>query len=53
MYPKTARVLASSSDDAPTITRATNLAGIHKFLLKNWDADRLRAEVREAYLQRH
>jgi response regulator RpfG family c-di-GMP phosphodiesterase len=37
----------------PTLTSAINHAGIHKFLSKNWDADRLRAEVREAYqLQR-
>jgi len=52
LYPKAARVLASSSDDAPTITSATNIAGIHKFLSKKWDADRLRAEVLEAYQQR-
>jgi len=49
LYPNTVRVVASKSDDAPTLTRATNRAGIHKFLSKTWDPQRLRAEVREAY----
>jgi len=48
LYSNTVRVLASRDDDAPTLTRATNQAGIHKFLSKDWTPDRLRAEVREA-----
>ena len=48
LYSNTVRVLASRSDDAPTLTRATNQAGIHKFLSKDWTPDRMRAEMREA-----
>mgnify|MGYP003385774637 CR=1 FL=1 len=48
LYSNTLRVLASSSDDTPTLTRATNMAGIHLFLPKNWTAEQLRAEVRDA-----
>jgi len=52
LYPDTVRVIASGDGDAPTLTRAINRAGIHKFLSKKWSADRLRSEVREAYRQR-
>ncbi len=48
LYANTLRVLASSGDDTPTLTRATNMAGIHLFLPKHWTAERLRAEVRDA-----
>lgn len=47
LYANTLRVLASSGDDTPTLTRATNMAGIHLFLPKNWSAERLRTEVRD------
>ncbi|MDH3286583.1 MAG: EAL domain-containing protein [Betaproteobacteria bacterium] len=47
LYSKTVRVLASSGDDTPTLTRATNKAGIHLFIPKNWAPERLCAEVRE------
>jgi diguanylate cyclase (GGDEF)-like protein/PAS domain S-box-containing protein len=46
LYANTLRVLASSGDDTPTLTRATNMAGIHLFLPKSWAAERLRTEVR-------
>jgi diguanylate cyclase (GGDEF)-like protein/PAS domain S-box-containing protein len=52
LYPDAVRVVASVSDDVRTLTDAVNSAGIHKFLSKSWDADRLRAEVREAYQHR-
>ena len=52
LYPNTLRMLASDGDDAPTLTRATNRAGIHSFLSKTWNEERLRTEVREAYRQR-
>jgi diguanylate cyclase (GGDEF)-like protein len=48
LYPAAVRVVATG-DDPPTLTGAVNHAGIHKYLSKNWDAERLRAEVREAY----
>jgi diguanylate cyclase (GGDEF)-like protein/PAS domain S-box-containing protein len=47
LYANTLRVLASSGDDTPTLTRATNMAGIHLFLPKTWSAERLRTEVRD------
>jgi response regulator RpfG family c-di-GMP phosphodiesterase len=52
LYPNTLRLLTSDGDDAPTLTRATNRAGIHSFLSKTWNDERLRTEVREAYRQR-
>jgi diguanylate cyclase (GGDEF)-like protein/PAS domain S-box-containing protein len=48
LYPNALRIVVSNGDDAPTLTRATNRAGIHKFLSKNWDPERLCSEVREA-----
>ncbi|MBI3045513.1 MAG: PAS domain S-box protein [Betaproteobacteria bacterium] len=52
LYPNTVRVVAANGDDAPTLTRATNRAGIHRFLSKSWAPERLRAEVREALTAR-
>ncbi len=46
LYSNTLRVLASSGDDSPTLTRAINMAGIHLFLPKTWSEEQLRAEVR-------
>ena len=50
MYPETVRVIVTGGDP-PTLTRAVNSAGIHRFLSKDWDRDRLCSEVREAYRQ--
>ncbi len=47
LYANTLRVLVSSGDETPTLTRATNMAGIHLFLPKNWSAERMRTEVRD------
>lgn len=47
LYAHSIRVLASSGDDTPTLTRATNRAGIHLYLPKHWATERLRTEVRE------
>jgi diguanylate cyclase (GGDEF)-like protein/PAS domain S-box-containing protein len=51
MYPETVRVIVTGGDP-PTLTRAVNSAGVHRFLSKNWDQERLCSEVREAYQQR-
>jgi diguanylate cyclase (GGDEF)-like protein/PAS domain S-box-containing protein len=51
MYPDTVRAMVTGGDP-PTLTRAINTAGIHRFLSKHWSADRLCSEVREAYQQR-
>jgi diguanylate cyclase (GGDEF)-like protein/PAS domain S-box-containing protein len=52
LYPKAVLVVVSGVNDTRTFMDAINHAGIHKFLSKNWESDRLRAEVREAYQQR-
>jgi CheY-like chemotaxis protein len=52
LYPHTVRVVATRGDDTPTIGGAINSAGIHKFLSKHWNPERLRDEVRAAYEQR-
>jgi diguanylate cyclase (GGDEF)-like protein/PAS domain S-box-containing protein len=52
LYPNTLRVVATGGDDVPTLSSAINHAGIHKFLSKSWDPERLRAEVREAFRQK-
>ena len=52
LYPQAIRIVVSGVSDTGTVTNAVNEAGIHKFLSKNWDAARLRSEVREAYLHR-
>jgi EAL domain-containing protein (putative c-di-GMP-specific phosphodiesterase class I)/CheY-like chemotaxis protein len=49
LYPDVIRIVATGSNDPKAIADAVNEAGIHKFLLKDWDAERLRAEVREVY----
>ena len=46
------RVVATGEDDALTMRGAVNVAGIHKFLSKKWEPERLRAEVRDAYSRR-
>jgi predicted signal transduction protein with EAL and GGDEF domain/CheY-like chemotaxis protein len=51
LYPNAVRVVTTGGYDAPTLTSAINDAGIHKFLSKNWEPERLRAEVREAFQQ--
>jgi len=43
------RIVFTSSQDPKALADAVNEAGIHKFLMKDWDGGRLRAEVREVY----
>jgi diguanylate cyclase (GGDEF)-like protein len=52
LYPAAVRVVATGEDDALTMRGAVNVAGIHKFLSKKWEPERLRAEVRDAYSRR-
>jgi len=52
LYPAAVRVVATSEDDSVTMRGAVNVAGIHKFLSKKWEPERLRAEVRDAYRRR-
>jgi CheY-like chemotaxis protein len=49
LYPNIVRILATGTHDPDAIADAVNEAGIQKFLSKDWDGERLRAEVREVY----
>ncbi len=47
LYPDVIRIIFTSSQDPKVFADAVNEAGIHKFIMKDWDRERLRAEVRE------
>ena len=49
LYPRVVRVAITGSADYDVVADAVNQAGIHKFLSKTWDRERLRTEIREAY----
>lgn len=51
LYPDAIRIVLSGVGDFGTVTDAINEAGILKYLSKDWNAARLRSEVREAYLE--
>src|SRR5438477_12288408 len=48
LHPDVIRILFTSSHDPKVIADASNEAAIHKFMMKDWAAERLRKEVREA-----
>ena len=48
LYPGVTRAMLTGSDQPDTLPEAVNEAGIHKFLSKHWDGERLRQAVREA-----
>ena len=52
LYPDVIRIVATGSNDPKAIADAVNEAGIHTYLLKDWNRERLRAELREVY-RRH
>jgi len=47
LYPDVIRIVFTSSQDPKVFADAVNEAGIHKFIMKDWDRERLRTEVRE------
>ena len=47
LYPDVIRIIITGTRDPKVIADAVNEAGIHKFLMKDWDGERLRAELRE------
>jgi diguanylate cyclase (GGDEF)-like protein/PAS domain S-box-containing protein len=49
LYPDVMRVMATGLHDPRAAADAVNEAGIHKLLLKDWDGEHLRAELREVY----
>ncbi|HEY7238238.1 MAG TPA: EAL domain-containing protein [Burkholderiales bacterium] len=52
LHPEVIRVLISAKLDTGALAEAVNAARIHKFISKDWDAKRLRSEVRAAYRRR-
>ena len=48
LYPDVIRIVFTSSQDPKVFADAVDKAAIHKFIMKHWDGERLRAEVREA-----
>src|SRR5213596_4050709 len=48
LYPDVIRIVFTSSQDPKVFADAVNEAGIHKFIMKDWDRERLRTEVRDA-----
>src|SRR5882762_9587174 len=49
LYPDVIRVVATGSHDPSAFADAVNEAGIHRFLFKDWNSERLRSEVRDVY----
>ncbi len=49
LHPHALRIAISGADDARIVADAVNEAGIYKFLSKDWNEERLRSEVLEAY----
>jgi response regulator RpfG family c-di-GMP phosphodiesterase len=47
LYPDVIRIVFTNSQDPKVFADAVNEAAIHKFIMKDWDAERLRTEVRE------
>lgn len=50
-YPETIRIILSGYTDVNSITDAINKGHIYKFLLKPWDEQNLRLEIRQALQQ--
>jgi response regulator RpfG family c-di-GMP phosphodiesterase len=48
LYPGVIRIVFTNSPDPKVFVDAVNKAGIHKLIMKDWDRERLRAEVQEA-----
>jgi response regulator RpfG family c-di-GMP phosphodiesterase len=48
LYPDVIRIVFTNSQDPKVFADAVDKAAIHKFIMKHWDGERLRAEVREA-----
>src|SRR6266513_3716954 len=47
LYPGVIRIVFTNSQDPKVFADAVNEAGIHKFIMKDWDRERLRTKVRE------
>ncbi|MDI6750182.1 MAG: EAL domain-containing protein [Rhodocyclaceae bacterium] len=53
IYPDTVRIVLSGYTDLQSITEAINRGAIYRFLVKPWDDEELRQQVREAFRVAH
>ncbi len=49
LYPRTVRIILSGFTDLDTVTGSVNQGAVYKFLLKPWDNEQLRTQLREAF----
>ncbi len=49
LHPRTLRIVLSGYTDLDAVTQSVNRGAIYKFLLKPWDNEHLRNELREAF----
>jgi diguanylate cyclase (GGDEF)-like protein/PAS domain S-box-containing protein len=49
LYPNTVRLILSGYADLPTVTQSVNEGALYKFLVKPWDDDQLRDQIRDAF----
>lgn len=52
LYPNVARILMSGASSFETVTDGVNIGGIHKYIDKNWAADRIRAAMNDVLQNR-
>ncbi len=50
LYPETVRMVLSGYAEMEAVVQAVNEGAIYKFFSKPWDAQQLRAQIREAFL---
>jgi len=52
LHPDVVRIVLSASTEVSSILKAVNEGVIYRFITKPWEADDLRAQIREAFQQR-
>ncbi len=53
LYPDTVRIVLSGYTDIETLTNAINHGAIYRYLIKPWDDEVLRTQIREAFRVAH
>jgi response regulator RpfG family c-di-GMP phosphodiesterase len=53
IYPATVRIVLSGYTDLETLTDAINRGAIYRFLVKPWNDEELRSQLREAFRVAH
>jgi EAL domain-containing protein (putative c-di-GMP-specific phosphodiesterase class I)/CheY-like chemotaxis protein len=49
LYPDTVRMILSGYSDITAVTEAVNSGGLYKFMLKPWDDDELKRQIKDAF----